>query len=152
MNRRQIFHRSAAIAGGLLVLFLGLLLAIEWSSRRSGTIDGARLTAALARYAQDRRTLGEVPGPSVTMESLVQKGYLTPQDVKPFQGATVSFFAETGDADPQGVLVEARMPDGMVVAVLGDGSVQQFTPRRWEEHRGRIGQPVSGANGHPPSP
>jgi len=36
-------------------------------------------------------------------------------------------------AHPNGLLAKARMPNGEVQAVLADGSVQQFSGKRWAE-------------------
>jgi hypothetical protein len=66
---------------------------------------------------------------------LLQAGYLTPEDAKPFGDAKVIFYATADTSKPDSILIEARMPDGSVQVVLADGSVHQYSQSRLEELR-----------------
>jgi len=109
------------------------IVATRPSGETQQTVNGERLANALARYSRDIAKQGQGIPVSVTLETLLQAGYLTAEDVKPFGEAKVIFYATADTSKPQSILIEARMPDGSVQVVLADGSVQQFSQSRWEE-------------------
>ncbi len=147
MNSNRVVRHSLALIAALVVVCFAVIAVVELTSRQSHPVNGERLIRALAQYAKDLHSHGVALPPAVSLDTLLQSGYLTPQDVEPFEGAKVTFFLGATGTNPQGVLMEAHMPDGTVQLVLADGSVQQVAQDRWEEHRKRLGQTGSTANG-----
>jgi len=137
--------RNFGIAGGLAVLAVILIL-IEARPRPTPLINGQRLANAMARYTKDLHSRGEALPPTITLDTLVGQGYLSAEDTKPLQGVDLVFHTDAVDTNPQMILVEARMPDGQMQAVLADGSVQQFSRSRWAEVQKNVGQQDSAAN------
>ena len=112
-------------------------------------VSGVRLVAALSEWGRGFRARG-VPLPAtVSLDDLIRLGHLKREDARSFDGASLTFHTDVDETKPQGVLIEARMTDGTWLAILGDGSVQQFTPKR------SLGpqsvQPAGPANGGQPS-
>ncbi len=130
------------------VLSVLALIAILFEGRPKPTplINGEPLAKAMARYTTDLHRRGEPLPRTITLDTLVTHGYLSTEDVRPLQGIALTFHTDAVDTNPQMILVEARMPDGQVQAVLADGSVQQFSPRRWAEAQRDVGQPVAAPN------
>ncbi len=69
---------------------------------------------------------GESLPPTVSLNDLVAGGYLNADDVRAFEGIQVTVSTGGTNASPQRPLIHARMPDGTVIALLADGSVQQL--------------------------
>jgi hypothetical protein len=90
------------------------------------------------------------------LDTLVRLGFLRLEDAKAFDGVKVTFHSEADETRPEMMPVEALMPDGMVIAVMGDGSIQQFSGQRYEAYKkgaGENSQPNGAANrSHPVSP
>jgi hypothetical protein len=137
--------RIFGIVVGLALLGVFLIL-FEARPRSMPAINGERLANAIARYMRDLHSRGEVLPRTITLDTLVGKGYLSAEDTKPLQGVELIFHTDAVDTNPQMILVEARMPDGQMQAVLADGSVQQFSPSRWAEIQRNVGQPQHGAD------
>ncbi len=133
MNETQIRRLTFGLLAALLVGVVAVVLYIEFGSRQQASVNGDRLVAALAQYAKDLRSHGQPLPSSVTLDTLVGSGYLQPEDAKPFAGVNVIFHSDASEAYPQSILMQAHMPDGTVLAVLADGSVQALTRERFEE-------------------
>ena len=146
--RRLTFATIAA----LVLVGVGVVVFLPFRYRQQSLVNGDRFTTALAQYVKDLRSHGQPLPPSITLDALVQSGYLQLEDAKPFEGVTVIFHSDANESHPQSLLVEAHMPDGFVLAVLADGSVQGFTPERFEAFRKNTGQsrPLNGS--HPIRP
>ncbi len=142
MNARL---RIFGILAGLCVL-AAILVVFAARPKLTPLINGERLANAMARYARDRHSRGEVLPPTITPDTLVAQGYLSAEDMKPLKGIALIFHTDAVDTNPQMILVEAHMPDGQVQAVLADGSVQQFSPSRWAEAQRNVGQQVEAPN------
>jgi hypothetical protein len=87
------------------------------------------------------------------LDGLVRLGYLKSKDARAFAGVKIVFHGDADETHPQRILVETAMPDGILIAVMGDGSVQQFSPQRYEAYKrevGEVGQPGGAANGSQP--
>ena len=150
MNWSRLLKLSVVTSLGVLVVFVAALLVVQAIVGRTPSIDGKRYMAGLTQYAQDLRSRGEPLPPSITLDELVRGGYLRTEDARPFEHAEVTFYTDADETRPMSVLMEARMPDGQVHAVLGDGSVQQFPAGRWQEHLKGIGQQDGAAKGSQP--
>jgi hypothetical protein len=124
----------------LLAVVSVIAVVFEGGPRSTLVINGDRLANALAQYTKDCRSRGEVLPPTIDLETLVSSGYLRPEDTKPLGGVQLVFHTDAVDTNPQMLLVEARIPDGQMQAVLADGSVQQFSRSRWAELCKNVGQ------------
>ena len=127
------------IIGGITTLALVVIL-FQARPQPTPLMNGERLANAVARYTRDLHSRGEVLPPTITLDTLVGKGYLTAEDTKPLQGVKLIFHTDAVDTNPQMVLVEAQMPDGQMQAVLADGSVQQFSRSAWATVQKNVGQ------------
>ena len=129
------------------VAVLAMLAALVWfASRPAPQVNGTLIVNALAKYANDLRSRREPMPESVTLDTLVRGGYLRADEMKGFEGVELIFHREALDTMPQSILVEARLPDGSVEAVLADGSVQQFSPQSWRDlqsNSARLNQPMN---------
>lgn len=128
-----------AVVGAVVCILLLALVLPKPKIQEPQLVDGDRMAKALAQYIRDAATRGESPPSSVTLDALVQKGYLTPQNVKPFEEAKVTFYAGALETRPQSVLCSAEMPDGTIQVILADGSVQGLTRGRWQQYLANLG-------------
>jgi hypothetical protein len=123
----QLRHLAILLIGGIAVLgLLWLALDSYWSRPQPVFQDAPRLVAALQAFSRDRFLHGNKLPSSVSLKELVDGGYLTPNDVRAFEGIEVTFSNVATNQDPHTAMIHARLPDGSVLAVLADGSVQQL--------------------------
>lgn len=124
-----------AILSIATVALVGLILFFKSAPQTNGPINIRNLMTALEQFSRDHQNRG-VPLPvAVTLEDLIHSGLLQSQDAKPFGGASVVFYTDADETTPQKILVEVKLPDGTWNVVMGDGSVQQFSSKRYEQFR-----------------
>jgi hypothetical protein len=140
VGQLRISRFSLATSAAAAVVFTVLVITAQNRARPTGTIDGQRFVTALADYARDCRKRGEPVPPTVTLSGLVRSGYLRQEVGEAFQGVKVVFHGDADETRPGSILVEATMPDGSLIAVLGDGGVQQLSPQRYKQQRKHDGQ------------
>ena len=75
---------------------------------------------------RDHVSRGQPLPASVTLRDLVGGGYISDDEVRSLEGADVTFYPTAGDCNPQVILVRVRMPDGVQIAAMADGSIQQL--------------------------
>lgn len=97
--------------------------------------DPGKLLAAARSYARDRSHQGRTPPPEVSLSELVARGYLSSGDVAAFAGMETGISLNTEEEQPQSILFWARGQDGITIALLGDGSIQQLPAARFEALR-----------------
>jgi hypothetical protein len=97
---------------------------IASSSSSPGRVDAEKLVRAVDAYTRDLQTRGIPMGKSVSLENLIQSGFLDRDDVSGFDGMEVHIDVDADETKPQHTMVRVRMPDGHELAVFGDGSVQ----------------------------
>lgn len=97
-------------------------------------LEPKRYVLALQQYSQDLQHQGKDLPRTISVEELIQEGYLTQTDVQPFEGADVTFHTSFNKAIPESVLLEVHMPDDSILVQLGDGSVQQVTETRLKNY------------------
>jgi len=124
-----------------ILVLVGMFIYFKPSSANTIKIDSHRYISALKKYSENLRDRGEEIPLSISIKALVQEGYLTSQEVEPFEHADVNFNTNPDGVLPQSVMMEAHMPDGTVLALLGDGSVQHMSKTRWKQHFPGKGQP-----------
>jgi hypothetical protein len=66
--------------------------------------------SAIHAFSHDVTASGKPLPDTVSLHELVNGGYISA--------------ADAGEADPQAILMRARLPDGSVSALMADGSVQ----------------------------
>jgi len=91
-------------------------------------VDPSKIIAAAAQYAHDLKESGSPVPPTVPLKELIARKMLKPADVSGFEGAEVTVSLASLSANstgPNDVLMRARMPDGVELELLEDGSVQQ---------------------------
>ena len=135
----RVFQMSLAIVAAIAVVWVALVIILQAKSPPVHPVDGDRLVRALARYRKDVRNRGEPLLPSVSMDALIQAGYLRTEDAQPFEGAKVIFNTQADERHPSIALMEAHMPDGEVILLLADGSVQTWSRSRYEDSRKNTG-------------
>jgi hypothetical protein len=91
----------------------------------AAALDATRLAAAVRSYADTLRTEGKTVPTSVSLDQLIARGLLAPDDVSLFAGLEVTLNPAADESRPQDLLAQVRFPDGAVVAALADGSIQQ---------------------------
>ena len=97
--------------------------------------DPGKLLAAARSYARDRSHHGGTPPPEVSLSELVATGYVSPGDVAAFAGMEAAISLNTEEEQPQSIRFWARGQDGITIALLGDGSIQQLPAARFETLR-----------------
>lgn len=130
------------LVAALCVLGLLPVWLLPGRARRSADPppEFSRIATAFSEYAKECRRRGQAVPSLVTPEMLVASGHLRQQDVKALAGIRLIFHGDADETRPQRLMVEAQMPDGSWLAVLGDGSVQQLTQARLDAIRTQSGQ------------
>ena len=145
--RRLAFIASAGIA---LVVVLVLAVSAYWERKQTLFQNGPKLISALQAYSRDQAAAGRRLPPEVSLQDLLRGGYLTTNDVRAFEGMEVAFSTQADDGHPQMILARARTPDGQVICLMADGSVQGFSASRYKEMLENSGQLSGAANGSQP--
>ena len=129
-------------AGGILVM-VAVIVAFSayWDRKQAAFQNLPQLIAGLQMFLRDRTASGLRVPPEISLQDLVRGGYLAAKDVRAFEGMEVVFSTEADSSRPQSILARARMQDGQVICVLADGSVQQYSPERYQLLLNSLGQP-----------
>jgi hypothetical protein len=85
----------------------------------------------------------------VSLQELIDGGYISRESVQAFEGMEAKIWFTANPSVPSSVLMSAQLADGTVIAALADGSVHQFSARRFREHINKTGQPSDPPNGGP---
>ena len=141
-------QRSIFIALGGMALAAVVALAVTACSQRKQPVfeDLPGLISAVQAFSQDLTKQGLPLPSSVSLGELVNRGYISTNSVRAFEGVEARIWLTVNPTEPQSVLMSARLPDGRVNAALADGSVQQLSAQRFAEHLRKTGQPDSAAN------
>ncbi|HEY5912838.1 MAG TPA: hypothetical protein VJA21_19775 [Verrucomicrobiae bacterium] len=135
-----------ACAGVALVVIVALAASAYWERQQTPFQNAPKLISALQAFSRDQTAGGRQLPSEVSLQDLLQGGYLTTDDVRAFAGMEVTLSTQADDAHPQMILARARTPDGQCVCLMADGSVQQFTASRLKEALGNSGQPAGATN------
>jgi hypothetical protein len=123
-------HFRRVVLLGVVAVVVGVL-AFVWyktglETRAPSFANAPRLIEALQAFSKNRMA-NKLPLPeSIALKDLVAAGYLSNEDARPFDGVEVTFFTRARADNPQSILIRARLQDGTVFGVLGDGSIQQL--------------------------
>ncbi len=78
-------------------------------------------------YSHDLVSHSQSLPTSVTLQDLINHGYISAGQVRDLNGADVTFYPlAANSADPQSILVRVRMSGRVDTVVLADGSIQQL--------------------------
>ncbi len=113
---------TGAVAALALVIILGSM--VYWQKKQPAFESAPKLVFAVQAYSRDRKALGQPLPATVTLRELISGGYVAAGDVRAFDGAEVTISTSIGPPTPTDVLMQVRLPDGSVTALMGDGSVQ----------------------------
>jgi hypothetical protein len=146
-TQRLVILIASSIA---LVAVMAVAVVAYWPGKQPVFEDLPGLIFALQAFSQDRTKQGEPLPSTVSLRELVSRGYISSNSVHAFEGTESTIWLTVNETKPQQVLMSARLPDGSVSAVLADGSVHQFSARRFAEHLRTAGQDAP-ANGSRPA-
>jgi len=136
-TRRVIVFLAVAIAAAAAV---SVALTNYWERRQPVFKNGPKLMSAIRAFSQDTTARGQPLPPSVSLRELVDSGYLATGDVRAFEGMDVRVSFGANEETPQALVMWARLPDGTIDALIADGSVQQYSPSRFEAYLKQTGQ------------
>jgi hypothetical protein len=115
------------ISSVTVLAIIGILVRSAYWQRAQPTLrDGSVLTKAVQKYSQDCKLRGQTLPRSINLHDLIDGGYVSRNDVQVFDGMEVTISLSADETRPQDTLVDARLPNGEHIVVLGDGSVQQI--------------------------
>jgi hypothetical protein len=142
-TRRIMVYGGSAI---VLAVLLCLALSTYWERSQPVFDSAPKLTSAVQAFARDLTARKAQLPRTVSLRALLDGGYIAASDVRAFEGMEVQISLAADETQPQQILISARLPDGSVTALMGDGSVQQFSPQRYDKYRRQMGQPNGPAN------
>ena len=121
MKKKDVILRIVAVA------ILGAIGYMAfYASGGHGNVDTTKFMLALQRYCAEKRAAGVQLPSEISVRELVAHGYLSKEDVRGFEKMEVVISLDADETKPQQILVRARLPDGTVQTLMGDGSVQQL--------------------------
>jgi len=142
-------HAIMLVVSGVLVVACLVCFAlfrsdsVRVATDRINSLDAEKIVVAAKTYANDLKEKGMTIPSSVDMRELVAKGLLSHENVKCFDGMEVTISLIADETRPNESLIRVRMKDGMEVALMADGSIQQ-----WSNKRTKAGQSNSDISGN----
>lgn len=97
--------------------------------------EPGKLLAAARSYARDASRQGTRLPSEVALSELVATGYLSAEDIAAFAGMEGAISLHANEEQPQSILFWVRGRDGVTIALLGDGSIQQLPAGRFDSLR-----------------
>src|SRR5258708_5678317 len=100
------------------MLALWWVLMTFWN--RPQPIDPVQIREAIRAFCRERKSLGYLVPPTVTLGELLKQGYLRPEAVRGLGSGEVTFSLKADEQNPDSILIDARLPDGSRVGALID--------------------------------
>jgi hypothetical protein len=97
------------------------------------SLNVSKLVEAVAAFAREQRAKGRPQPETVSLRQLLAKGYLQTNEVRAFDGVELTLGLTADETNPNSILAQAKMPDGAVLQLLGDGSAQQLSPEAFHD-------------------
>jgi hypothetical protein len=119
-TRRFIVFLASAISVGIVICVVATTC---WQRTQPAFRGAPELMSAVHAFSHDVTASGKPLPDTVSLHELVNGGYISAADVHAFDGMDVTISLKAGEADPQAILMRARVPDGSVTALMADGSV-----------------------------
>ncbi len=128
MNTRRaiIFVLSLAIIGS--VTWWGLTS--YWSRKQPMFENAPRLIAAVQAYTRDRVAQKVPVPPRISLQQLVEAGYIFPNEIEAFNGMAVTISLAKDEINSRQVLMRVRLIDGSETALMVDGGVETLPPSK----------------------
>src|SRR5207247_1349837 len=122
-------RRLITLAGALAALAIAVCMALTtyWQRQQPVLRDESKIVAAVQAFSRDKTKGGQALPASVSLQELVNGGYIAASDVRAFEGIDVTISLALDATRPQQVFIRARLSDGAVIAGLADGSAQQLS-------------------------
>jgi hypothetical protein len=121
MEKKQVLY---ALLGVALVAIVASAWYLFLAPSGSGRVDARKILLAAQAYTREIRANGNSVPPTVSLQVLVTRGFLKPEDISGFDGMDVTVSLTMKANDPHAELMRARLPDGHDLVVLIDGTVQ----------------------------
>jgi hypothetical protein len=121
--RRLIVIASLLVA---VVVLVCVALILHWQRAERTFSILPKLGMAVQSYSRDLTLHGQSLPSSVTLQDLASGGYISAEDVRQCAAMDITFYPTTSGSDPTFILVRVRMPDGVQIVALADGSVQEL--------------------------
>ena len=122
------------------ILAVAALIAIQVmfefkEQKKTGGMNVPNIMSALQALAHEQMNSNhQMPG-EVPLSTLIERGYLTADDVRPFKGMDLRFPTQIDTSTkPGAILAYVRTPDDYFICALMDGSIQQLTRSGYEEY------------------
>jgi hypothetical protein len=84
--------------------------------------------SVLQRFSNDQQRTGATFRSSVAIEELIGAGYLTAKEVRPIQGADITFSSPGLDYNPKRIIISVNLRGGGKVWLLSDGTIRRIVP------------------------
>jgi hypothetical protein len=120
-TRRLIITIVSIIALGALAWF-GVMSFLRRD--RSPFQDAPKLISGIRTYVSDHKSHGQPMPAKISLQDLVDGGYVSAADVRAFDGMEVTISLGPDQINSKQVLMRARLLDGSVTALMADGSVE----------------------------
>jgi len=101
-----------------------LVLESYWAHHQPPMKDMPIVLMALRHYSDDKLAAHKPMPAKVSMQDLVESGYLKPEIAAEFKEVDLTFFPVAAGGGPKSVVARARLADGSQVVLLADGSVE----------------------------
>jgi hypothetical protein len=102
------------------------VLVFHWKRTENRSNILPKLAMAVQNYSRALTSRGQSLPSSVGLQDLAGGGYISAEDVQACAAMDITFYPTTSDSNPQFILVRVRMPDGVQIVALADGSVQEL--------------------------
>jgi hypothetical protein len=118
-----------AVVGAVLIIGIIAWLYFLWIGNTSDAkVNGADIIKAARNYTHDLISR-RLPLPkSVSLNELVDRGFLQSTQIAAFHGLDASITLVATNSDPNYVLMRVHLPDGTDLVLLANGSMQEVKP------------------------
>lgn len=99
--------------------------------KKTGGMNLQNFMSALADLAHEQMNSDHQMPCEVPLSTLLERGYLTADDVGPFKGMDFRFLTQIDMSKPCEILVYVHIPEDHFICAMKDGSVQQMTRSRF---------------------
>jgi len=114
---------AVAVLAGLILIGAGAYTFFGMGDNKP--VDGMKIISAAHNYTRFLIQNQQPIPQAVSLQVLVDKGFLQPADIGPFQGLKAAIALTKRGSGPS-VLMRVQMPDGMDLVLFEDGVTQKI--------------------------
>ena len=114
-------------AGVVFLVFVGLIYLASSDNSSPQKIDGLRIVAAAHGFTRQLIASRQVIPKTVSLNELVTRGFLKPEDVAPFHGMETELMLTASASNPNAPIMRVHLPDGSYLVLFNDGTTRQET-------------------------